>query len=178
MYINGQPHTPRDPTDLHHNLNISHSVEEMDNLETYFSHLCKEKAEKNNGTLKVNKATFKFSQLKRSNKYNFQDLNFAENPLEREAEDVDVKLETIFSFQDLYQQMREAGFEGLEARRIPVSEDRAPPEFCFDMMTGERLARLEVALLTLFSQIFSRTSQPASPAYSATSRAGAGPVSA
>ena len=150
----------------------------MDNLETYFSHLCKEKAEKNNGTLKVNKATFKFSQLKRSNKYNFQDLNFAENPLEREAEDVDVKLETIFSFQDLYQQMREAGFEGLEARRIPVSEDRAPPEFCFDMMTGEIEARLEVALLTLFSQIFSRTSQPASPAYSATSRAGAGPVSA
>merc|ERR1719242_2887092 len=118
VYINGQPHTPRDPTDLHHNLNISHSVEEMDNLETYFSHLCKEKAEKNNGTLKVNK-----------------DLNFAENPLEREAEDVDVKLETIFSFQDLYQQMREAGFEGLEGRRLPVSEDRAPPEFCFDMIT-------------------------------------------
>ena len=50
-----------------------------------------------------------------------------------------MKLETIFSFQDLYQQMREAGFEGLEAKRLPVSEDRAPPEFCFDMMTGERL---------------------------------------
>ena len=113
----------------------------MDNLETYFSHLCKEKAEKNNGTLKVNKATFKFSQLKRSNIYYFQDLNFAENPLEREAEDVDVKLETIFSFQDLYQQMREAGFDGLVGKRLPVSEDRAPPEFCFDMMTGEREER-------------------------------------
>ena len=55
VYINGQPHSPRDPADLHHNLNISHSMDEMDNLETYFKFLCKEKAEKNNGTLKVNK---------------------------------------------------------------------------------------------------------------------------
>ena len=66
-------------------------------------------------------------------------MGFAENPLEREAEDVDVKVETIFSLQDLWQQMREAGFSGLEGRRIPVSEDRAPPEFCFDMMTGEKV---------------------------------------
>ena len=55
VYINGQPHSPRDPADLHHNLNISASMDEMDNLETYFKFLCKEKAEKNNGTLKVNK---------------------------------------------------------------------------------------------------------------------------
>ena len=33
--------------------------------------------------------------------------------------------------------MRAGGHEGLEARRLPVCEDRAPPEFCFDMMTGE-----------------------------------------
>ena len=49
-----------------------------------------------------------------------------------------MKPEQIKSLQDLYQDMREAGFEGLESRRIPVCEDRAPPEFCFDMMTGER----------------------------------------
>ena len=55
VYINGQPHSPRDPSDLHHNLNISASMDEMDNLETYFKFLCKEKAEKNNGNLKVNK---------------------------------------------------------------------------------------------------------------------------
>lgn len=88
---------------------------------------------------------------------------------------MDVKLETIFSFQDLYQQMREAGFEGLEGKRLPVSEDRAPPEFCFDMMTGERG---ELAgLLTEIShpQRLSRRSRPACPASSATSRAGAGP---
>jgi len=118
VYINGQPYAPRDPSDLHHNISISHSVDDMDNLEKYFTHLCKEKAEKNNGVLKTHK-----------------DLAFAENPLERESEEVDVKPEDIKSLQELYQQMRESGFEGLESKRIPVMEDRAPPEFCFDMMT-------------------------------------------
>ena len=33
VYINGQPHSPRDPADLHHNLNISASMDEMDNLD-------------------------------------------------------------------------------------------------------------------------------------------------
>ena len=66
-----------------------------------------------------------------------KDLAFAENPLERESEEVDIKPEDVKSLQDLYQQMRESGFEGLESKRIPVMEDRAPPEFCFDMMTGK-----------------------------------------
>ena len=67
-----------------------------------------------------------------------QDQGFHENPLEREFDEVEMKPEEIKSLQDLYQDMRDAGFEGLESRRIPVCEDRAPPEFCFDMMTGER----------------------------------------
>ena len=33
VYINGQPCTPRDPADLHHNMNLNNSVEEMENLE-------------------------------------------------------------------------------------------------------------------------------------------------
>ena len=32
-YINGQPCAPRDPSDLHHNISIQHSVDDMDNLE-------------------------------------------------------------------------------------------------------------------------------------------------
>ena len=79
-----------------------------------------EKAEKNNGLLKVHK-----------------DQAFAENPLEREYDEVEVKPEDVKSFADIYQQMRESGFEGLESKRIPVCEDRAPPEFCFDMMKGD-----------------------------------------
>ena len=48
-----------------------------------------------------------------------------------------MKPEEIRSLQEVYQAMREAGHQGLEARRLPVCEDRAPPEFCFDMMTGQ-----------------------------------------
>ena len=33
VYINGQPCTPRDTSDLHHNMNLNNSIEEMDNLE-------------------------------------------------------------------------------------------------------------------------------------------------
>ena len=33
VYINDQPCTPRDPADLHHNMNLNNSVEEMENLE-------------------------------------------------------------------------------------------------------------------------------------------------
>ena len=98
----------------------------------YFAHLCKEKAEKNNGSLKIHK-----------------DLAFAENPLEREFEEVEVKPEDVKSFGDIYQQMRESGFEGLEAKRIPVCEDRAPPEFCFDMMTGYHCCYDQSILITL-----------------------------
>ena len=87
----------------------------------YFAHLCKEKAEKNNGSLKIHK-----------------DQGFHENPLEREFDEVEMKPEEIRSLQEVYQAMREAGHEGLESKRLPVMEDRAPPEFCFDMMTGEK----------------------------------------
>jgi len=118
VYINSEPYTPRDPADLHHNLSIQHSVDDMDNLEKYFAHLCKEKAEKNNGVLKIHK-----------------DQAFAENPLEREFDEVEIKPEEVKSLQEVYQVMRESGFEGLDTKRIPVCEDRAPPEFCFDMMT-------------------------------------------
>ena len=43
--------------------------------------------------------------------------------------------------------MRESGFEGLESKRIPVMEDRAPPEFCFDRMTGRRLEIMKTVLM-------------------------------
>merc|ERR1719400_1317484 len=133
VYINGQPHSPRDPADLHHNLNISASMDEMDNLERYFAHLCKEKTEKNNGSLKIHK-----------------DQGFHENPLEREFDEVEMKPEELKSLQELCQSMREAGHEGLDLRRIPVCEDRAPPEFCFDMMT-ETLKKEPASVPCIFS---------------------------
>ena len=99
----------------------------------YFAYLCKEKAEKNNGAMKVHK-----------------DLAFAENPLEREFEEVEVKVDDMKSLQEVFQQMRESGFEGVECKRVPVCEDRAPPEFCFDMMT-EILKTVPASVPCVFS---------------------------
>merc|ERR1712183_901236 len=76
-----------------------------------------EKSDKNNQTLKVHK-----------------DLAFAENPMEREAEEVELKIEQIKGLQNIYESMRETGFEGLTVHRIPVTEECAPAEYCFDIM--------------------------------------------
>jgi len=119
VYVNGNPYAPRDPADLHRNINISFSVEQLDSLENNFAEITAAKSEKNNQTLKVHK-----------------DLHFAENPMEREAEEVEVKVEHIKGLQNIYATMRESGFEDLTVHRIPVTEERAPAEYCFDIMTG------------------------------------------
>ena len=120
----------------------------MDNLERYFTHLCKEKAEKNNGVLKIHKVQKMCALVSVCTLLNLQDHAFAENPLEREYDEVEMKPEDVKSLQELYQLMRESGFEGLESKRIPVPEDRAPPEFCFDMMTGINKFFHDLVLIT------------------------------
>jgi len=117
VYVNGTPYAPRDPADLHRNINISYSVEQLDYLEKTFGEMTVEKSDKNNQILKVHK-----------------DLAFAENPMEREAEEVELKIEQIKGLQNIYESMRETGFEGLTVHRIPVTEERAPAEYCFDYM--------------------------------------------
>merc|ERR1712123_509565 len=117
VYINGSPYSPRDPADLHRNMNISHSIEELDHLERNLAEIVINKAQKSNQTLKVHK-----------------DLAFAENPMEREAEEIEVKVEKINGLQTVHDNVRQSGFEGLTVHRIPVTEERAPAEYCFDMI--------------------------------------------
>jgi len=117
VYINGSPFSPRDPADLHRNMNISYSIEELDHLERNLAEIVSDKAQKSNQTLKVHK-----------------DLAFAENPMEREAEEIEVKVEKINGLQTVYDNVRQSGFEGLTVHRIPVTEERAPAEYCFDMI--------------------------------------------
>jgi len=117
LFLNGTPYAPRDPAELHKNLNVSFSVDQLDDLEKSLADLVKEKSQKNNETLKVHK-----------------DLAFAENPLERESEEVDLKVEQIKGLQEVYDSLRGNGFEELTVCRIPTTEERAPAEYCFDMM--------------------------------------------
>jgi len=117
IYINAEPHAPRDPSDVHRNINIAFSVDQLNALEENFCELTTAKAEKNNGTLKVH-----------------GDLAFCENPLEREEEIVDTKAEKITSQQTIYTELKRHYFSNLQCHRIPVAEERAPAEYCFDMI--------------------------------------------
>ena len=75
VYINGKPFAPRNPEDLHRNLDITFSVEELDNLEAHYTNILKAKAEEKDGVLRTMK-----------------DVAFAENPMDREATGEDTKV--------------------------------------------------------------------------------------
>ena len=78
IYINGKPFAPRNPEDLHRNLDISYSVEELDNLEAHYTNILKSKAAEKDGVLRTMK-----------------DVAFAENPMDREATGEDTKVSRV-----------------------------------------------------------------------------------
>jgi len=117
VYINGNPFAPRNPEDLHRNLDIEFSVEELDNLEAHYTNILKAKAEEKEGVLRTMK-----------------DVAFAENPMDREAVGEDTKVENLKGQFEIFNSLRENGFENLVTHRIPVTEERSAGEASFDMM--------------------------------------------
>ena len=75
VYVNGNPFAPRNPEDLHRNLDITYSVEELDVLEAHYTNILKAKAEEKEGVLRT-----------------LKDEKFAENPMDREAVGEDTKV--------------------------------------------------------------------------------------
>jgi hypothetical protein len=116
VYINGLPFAPRNPEDLHRNLDVSFSSEELDNLEVHYTNILKEQAAKEQ-TIKT-----------------FKDQAFAENPMDREAVEDVVKVESVKGLHEIHANLRENGFPNLETFRIPVTEERSAGEACFDLM--------------------------------------------
>merc|ERR1719327_1177763 len=55
VYVNGKPFAPRNPEDLHRNLDITFSVEELDNLEAHYTNNLKAKAAEKDGVLRTMK---------------------------------------------------------------------------------------------------------------------------
>ena len=77
IYINGNPFAPRNPEDLHRNLDINFSVEELENLEAHYAKILQTRAAEKDGVLRTMK-----------------DVAFAENPMDREAVGEDTKVVT------------------------------------------------------------------------------------
>merc|ERR1712002_1318586 len=89
VYINGNPFAPRNPEDLHRNLDISFSVEELENLQVHYTNILKGQAEKEQ-TLK-----------------SFRDTAFAENPMDRDVMEDVLKIESIKGLHEIYANLRE-----------------------------------------------------------------------
>jgi len=116
VYINGNPFAPRNPEDLHRNLDIDFSVDELENLEIHYTNILKGLAEKEQ-TLK-----------------SYKDTAFAENPMDRDVVEDTMKVESLKGLYEIYGNLRENGFPNLTNFRIPVTEERSAGEACFDML--------------------------------------------
>jgi len=117
VYINGNPFAPRNPEDLHRNLDISFPVEDLNVLEMHYTNILKGKTAEKDGVLRTMK-----------------DVAFAENPMDREAVGEDTKVESLKGQFEIYNSLKENGFDNLLTFRIPVTEENSAGEDCFDMM--------------------------------------------
>merc|ERR1711988_907801 len=107
----------RNPEDLHRNLDINFSVEELENLEAHYAKIPQAKADEKEGVLRTMK-----------------DVAFAENPMDREAVGEDTKVEKLIGQFEIFSNLKENGFDNLITHRIPVTEERSAGEDSFDMM--------------------------------------------
>jgi len=140
VYVNGSPFAPRNPEDLHRNLDISFSVDELNNLEVHYANILKSQAEKEL-SLKT-----------------LRDVAFAENPMDRDTVEEVVKVESLDKIKgqfEIFGSLRENGFENLGHHRIPVTEERSAGEDSFDMMV-EALKNEPASVPCVFSDQMGR----------------------
>jgi len=140
VYVNGKSFAPRSPEDLHRNLDIYFSVDELNYLEVAYKDIVTEAAEKEGGKLKTAK-----------------DHLFAENPMDRESVEEVIPAEKIHGLFEMWDWLKtkEGGYPGLEIHRIPVTESRSAGEACFDMIT-EALKNVPASVPCVFSDQMGR----------------------
>ena len=141
IYINGKPFAPRNPEDLHRNLDIYFTQQELDDLEVVYTDIINKSAEAAEGMVRT-----------------FKDKTFAENPMDREAVEDMIKSEKIQGLHQIWNMLRdgeEAAFPGLTVHRIPVTEERSAGEACFDMIT-DVLKNVPASMPCIFSDQMGR----------------------
>jgi len=145
VYINGTPFAPRASDQLHENMVFEDPVPDLENLENHFLKVCSARLEASgNGALKTHK-----------------DVGYTENPMEREDKEEDIKVESLTELKAILAELtapppapepEEPPPEVPEGEeppppppapepdflvnciRVPVVEEGAPAESCFDIM--------------------------------------------
>jgi len=115
-YVGGQPVTPRKSVNPHDNIEIPGKVEDMDKLEDKFvenleSRKCGE------GNVNI-----------------FRDKEDAENPMDREELKEPFKLENLKNYKKILSELSSGPLSGMSVIRVPVMEEKALPEECFDII--------------------------------------------
>eukprot|EP00092_Neocalanus_flemingeri_P002085 GFUD01002224.1.p1 GENE.GFUD01002224.1~~GFUD01002224.1.p1 ORF type:complete len:538 (+),score=154.55 GFUD01002224.1:88-1701(+) len=120
VYINGQPFAPRHPDRMHDNLEVDGTVEEMENLQCHFANIIRGRAADDpEQMLKISK-----------------DSAFTENPMNRENLEENVKAKSVKSLKEVYKAIKENGFPNFDYIRVPVVEESAPLNVCFDILVN------------------------------------------
>jgi hypothetical protein len=99
-------------------MRVDEPVDEMNNLEQSFSEIIKARVNANQGKkLKIDK-----------------DATFTENPMDRENMEETIEVNTVQSLYEVFNGLKEKGLKTLDLIRVPVVEESAPREACFDIL--------------------------------------------
>ena len=63
-----------------------------------------------------------------------KDCEFTENPMDMENVEENINAEDVKSLTEVFEATKEKGFADLEYVRVPVVEESAPQEICFDIL--------------------------------------------
>jgi len=117
IYCDGVPCAPRHPDRMHENLFLDESLADIEKLQKDFANVV------------LNLAKTDSENLLEMNK----DSQYAENPLERENIVEKTSVNSVKTLQEVYTKVKE-NVQHLEMIRVPVVEDNAPKEACFDVL--------------------------------------------
>ena len=103
---------------LHDNIVVDATVEEMENLESHFASIIRQRVADN--------AEEKIEISK--------DSEFIENPMDRINVEEEIPAEEVKSLKEIFEWSKENGFPDTEYVRVPVVEECAPQDICYDII--------------------------------------------
>ncbi|XP_071743169.1 paladin isoform X2 [Lepeophtheirus salmonis] len=119
IYINKIPYAPRYPNMMHENIEIGDPVPELDNLQRSFVIDIKNRlAESKDGSITIHR-----------------DSCYTENPMEREDVEESLKVESLKGLHNIFAELTTKHMSN-QSYRVPVVEERAPAEECFDIIVN------------------------------------------
>ena len=99
-------------------MSVDEPVAEMNKLEQGFSEIIKARVNADQGKkLKIDK-----------------DATFTENPMDRENMEETIEVNRVQPLYEVFTGLKQKGLKNLELIRVPVVEESAPREACFDIL--------------------------------------------